>query len=412
MSSTIATSVARSPSRSSSGRKRVRQKSSHRHLLRDESRTPPRHRQPPLNALVVPSARRAGHLEQAIWLAVESETLLVVLASKECRAGDVASQVASTAGCRALVVDVPEHYEHEYLRHEPWANGEFEVLNAGRTSDLSLKRNIGLLLARLLGWHKIMYLDDDIYDVSATQLLKLSSQLDNYQVAGLETRRFPDNSVVCHANRLSGADQDNFVTGAALGVNCADQPLPFFPDVYNEDWFFFLEHAASGALPCVGKARQLEYKPFGDPMRAAREEFGDLLAEGLYALIEAGDGISRATESYWEIFIDARLSLFNEICSRLEKVETNEAFRAVGSVQAARKQASLITPEDCLRFLEAWQEDRRRFQAIVAKLSNLGSYAEAFDHLELKNWYAPEFANRDDSRGTKSQVVSSPVTNP
>ena len=94
----------------------------------------------------------------------------------------------------------------------------------------------------------------------------------------------PDNSVVCHARRLAGMSQDVFVTGAVLGVHCNNLPLSFFPDIYNEDWFFFAEEAAPRRLPRVGRARQLEYDPFANPDRARREEFGDLLAEGLYAL--------------------------------------------------------------------------------------------------------------------------------
>ena len=323
-----------------SRRPNVGQRSSHRGLMRDVSAVAPpvgRRRAVPLNAIIVPSARRADHLEQALHLSARAGTLLVVLASRESRAADVAALMASTPGCRGLVVEVPTGYEHPYFAHETSNEPTFRDANAERESDLSLKRNIGLMLARLLGWTKIMYLDDDIFDIRLDQVAKVSAQLDNHQVTGLVTRRFPDNSVVCHANRLSGANQDNFITGAAMGVNCADQPLPFFPNVYNEDWFFFMGHAARGDLPCVGRARQLEYKPFQDPSRAAREEFGDLLAEGLYALIGSGDRPAAANKNYWEMFADARLTLLDEISARLERVGTNEAFMAMSSVQAARE---------------------------------------------------------------------------
>jgi hypothetical protein len=38
-------------------------------------------------------------------------------------------------------------------------------------------------------------------------------------------------------------------------------PLSFFPDIYNEDWFFFATEAAAGELPSVGFATQPEYGP-------------------------------------------------------------------------------------------------------------------------------------------------------
>ena len=48
----------------------------------------------------------------------------------------------------------------------------------------------------------------------------------------------------------------------------------------------------------MGHAVQAEYDPFANPERARREEFGDLLAEGLYALIGEKDpsrAVRRAT---------------------------------------------------------------------------------------------------------------------
>ena len=118
-------------------------------------------------------------------------------------------------------------------------------------------------------------------------------------IAGMVCRKFPDNSVFCHARRLAKLPQDVFVTGAVLGVNCTDLPLPFFPDIYNEDWFFFAEAAARHRLPRSGEARQAEYDPFDDPARAHHEEFGDLLAEGLYSLIEDREPLDRAGPDSW-----------------------------------------------------------------------------------------------------------------
>ena len=213
----------------------VRQRLSHRKLIHDVLTVDPpsrRSRPTPLNAIVVPSARRASHLEHSIRLAAESGTLLVVLASRDCVADEVAFRAASAVGCRALVAEVPEGYGHEYLTHQTSAHADLRSANAGRESDLSLKRNIGLILARLMGWTKIVYLDDDIFGVNPLQLTKLSAQLEDHQVAGLMTREYPDNSVVCHAIRFCGANQDNFVGGAALAVNVNYDhlPLSFFPD--------------------------------------------------------------------------------------------------------------------------------------------------------------------------------------
>ena len=136
-----------------------------------------------------------------------------------------------------------------------------EEANADRESDLSAKRNIGLLLARLHGWNKIVFVDDDVTLSRTDNVARLAGQLDRYQVAGMIVRDYPDNSVVCHARRDAGLPQDVFLTGAVLGVHCNNLPLSFFPDIYNEDWFFFAREAASRELRGVGQASQLDVRP-------------------------------------------------------------------------------------------------------------------------------------------------------
>ena len=315
----------------------ARQRASHAKLIRDFSANPPRSgRIRPLDALIVPTGRKAEKLRTAAELAAAANVLLVVLASRECDMAEASALAASIQGCHALITDIPVGYRNEHLAFET-SDSSFAELKAERDSDLSLKRNLGLLLARLLRWEKIMFLDDDIFGVTVTELAKIASQLDSHQVAGLISRSFPDNSVICHANRLTHHEQGNFVTGAALGVNCRDEPMDFFPDVYNEDWLFFATHAAQGKVVCVGTARQRPYKPFADPHRAVMEEFGDLIAEGLYALFNDGQSLHAATAAYWDEFIEARKRLIDTIAADLYRMPTREAIQAYESVLHARQ---------------------------------------------------------------------------
>ena len=73
------------------------------------------------------------------------------------------------------------------------------------------------------------------------------------RAVGWPSRGFDDNSVAGHARRLAGMPQDVFVSAAALVVRVAED-LPFFPDIYNEDWLFLIALAATaprwrGAAP-------------------------------------------------------------------------------------------------------------------------------------------------------------------
>ena len=347
----------------------------------------------PLDAIVVPAARRAHHLRELVSLAARCETTLVILASHDCDIDEAAALVAGTPGSgRAVLVTVPLEHDHGLLRLST-SKDCFRALNGHRLSNLSLKRNIGLLLARLRGWNKIMFLDDDVIRVTQEHVARVAHHLNANRFAGLKTVRFPDNSVVCHANRLTGRAQGIFVSGAALGVSTTDSlDLEVFPDVYNEDWFALAGEAGTAGIAHVGNVGQLEFNPFENPQRAEHEEFGDLIAEGLYALLNDGNSLGRATVPYWDGFIKGRRRLIDEIQRQLEKNETHEGVQAVKSLHSARFRLDNIAPEDCAAFLDAWQEDRRRF-ALASQLArgHRYDYGDAFAALGLKHWQEARF---------------------
>jgi hypothetical protein len=326
--------------------------------------------------------------------------LLVVLCSKQTRVEQVAKRVAKTPRARSLIVPIPDKWKHRGFPTRTSAD-EFQEATANRESDLSAKRNLGLLVARLHGWNKIAFVDDDVTDTG--NIARLAWELEQHQVAGMLVRRHPDNSVVCHARRLAGLAQEVFVTGAVLGVHCNSLPLSFFPDIYNEDWFFFASEAAARRLPQVGNARQLIYDPFASTDRARREEFGDLLAEGLYALIDDADPsmpfddqLRAARAPYWSRFIDARRDVLTEtmtlLWNHLEKDPDNgRLFAALASLAAAEDQLDTIGPDLCAEFIDAWREDLNDWQRFSNGVNNVGRTREAMDFLELKTWTLAEF---------------------
>ena len=384
--------------------RKVQQRPSHAHLVQDVSRWPApplRSRRGHLDAVIVPASRPACFLQPAIGLAAHLGAVLVVLCSRQAKSEQVARRVVKTPGARCLIATIPAGWSHPKFPTRTSAD-EFQMASANRMSDLSAKRNIGLLLARLHGWNKIAFVDDDVTLSQTDNIARLAGQLDEHQVAGMVVRDFPDNSVVCHARRLAGLWQDVFVTGAVLGVNCS-LPLSFFPDIYNEDWFFFAEEAATRKLPRVGQARQVEYNPFAGPGRARREEFGDLLAEGVYALISEEDPsvpfdeqLRGATSAYWSRFIDARRHVITEaktaLCRFIDCNVDNEAVcSALGSLEGAESQLGTITADRCVNFLHAWRDDFRDWQKFSTDVNNVGSTSDAMDFLQLESWCQSEF---------------------
>jgi hypothetical protein len=385
--------------------RRVQQRASHAHLFKDVSASPApplRSRRGSLDAIVVPASRPSSSLQPAIQLSAWLEIPLVVLCSKQTSVELVSRRVSKTPGARSLVVRVPDMWNHPNIPSGTSAS-VFKEANAKRESDLSAKRNLGLLIARLHGWNKIAFVDDDVTLSRTDNIARLAGQLDEHQVAGMVVRRHPDNSVVCHARRLAGLTQDVFVTGAVLGVHCNSLPLSFFPDVYNEDWFFFAKEAAARKLPRVGNARQAEYDPFASVDRARREEFGDLLGEGLYALIGEAestlsfdDHLRAATATYWSRFIEARRQVLTETMTLLvgfldRNGHSLRVSSAVASLEAAEGQLNKITADLCVDFINAWREDLTNWQKFSNTVNNVGSTREAMDFLQLKTWNIAEF---------------------
>jgi hypothetical protein len=188
---------------------------------------------------------------------------------------------------------------------------------------------------------------------------------------------FPDNSVVCHANRETGGPQDVFVSGAALAVDC-DQDIGFFPDIYHEDWLFFYDKAASRQLADSRlQATQLAYYPFADPKRAAWQEFGDALGEGLYSLLHRDENAEHATREYWSHFLEVRRTFLREILGRSHPADEWVRAEIAASVEAALECSLRMKPEVCARYVQAWRRDLNGWKWRLARIPAVSPRGEA-----------------------------------
>ena len=338
-----------------------------------------------LDAIVVPASRPAQNLEEAITLAQAMNCALLVLCSRRVTPAEVQELLTKRPCHDAIVVSLPDDYRHELLDFRALATIKDDLPTSCfyRVRDLSTKRNLGLILARMLGWQRIFFLDDDIRNVNTADVHSTVSMLGSYPAAGMRVAFYPDNSVVCHAHRMTGGSQDVFVTGAALAVDC-QQSYGFFPDIYNEDWLFFYDAAAAGRLGSSGCAvTQLRYDPFADPQRAAWQEFGDVLAEGLYALLEFGVGMDHAEGEYWSYFLDARRRFFDAISRRSGEANPEIRERLLRSVEAARECSAEIAPELFERYIRLWRQDLRDWEERIAGIRRMPSFDAALQALGL-----------------------------
>jgi hypothetical protein len=359
-----------------------------------------------LDAIIVPASRPVVNLDHAVTLARAADCFLVVLCSHEARPNEVEKFLAKRSFRKGIVIDLPSGYAHPLLEFATSETGNLPAACGKYVTDLSSKRNIGLLLARMVGWERIFYLDDDIRDISDSALAVTVSMLGKFHSAGMQVLEFPDNSIVCHAHRETGEFQDVFVSGSALAVHGA-KATGFFPNVYNEDWLFFYPDAALGKLGASGlPATQLVYDPFKEPARAAWQEFGDVLAEGLYGLLHQGKGTEHATSEYWAEFLRERRNFLLAIIDRADraKPEMQDSIRT--AVREALECSAAIKAGEYERYVQLWQEDLRDWKRRIVGLPSGLSVEKALNELNLP-------ASTDGlGTGTSSRIQPGPAPFP
>jgi hypothetical protein len=316
-----------------------------------------------VDAIIVPTARPSSHLREANRLAQKLDCHLLVLCSK--RASAVKALVQADAGVPMTAIDISSHLRHPLFSPATSAVVEAQV---GRRTDTSLKRNLGLVLARMAGWSRVVFLDDDIEIPDADDLRRAAALLKTYDAVGLDVKGMPDNSVVCHARREVGLYQGTFVGGGALAV-AVDRHLSFFPDIYNEDWFFLLNGACMRRVAIMGTAHQTVFDPFEYPRRAWPEEFGDVLAEGVFALLDQRRRVKDATVEFWAEFLRSRRTMIRSMAGMIaEGVPPDRQEPVRAALDAATQRLGSITAELCVRYLRAWSRDRAQWAAAYASL--------------------------------------------
>jgi glycosyltransferase involved in cell wall biosynthesis len=330
---------------------------SHRGLLYFAPRDSP---EAGVDAIIVPTARHPRALDHAISLAVKLGCTLVALCSKYTSADEVAAR-AATVNVKLLAVDVDQHATGLLPRFQTCdllSNTRFR-----RNTDTSHKRNLGLLIARMAGWQRIVFLDDDILIPDHFDLRRAAALTKRFAGVGLNIHGYPDNSVVCHAYREAGGAQDVFVGGGALVIDTRST-TSFFPNIYNEDWFFLLNGEQLPPTAVTGIAHQKPYDPFARDERARMEEFGDVLAEGLFWLLDEGRSLREADVTYWSHYLAKRQTFISETINMVQSKEkdSERRDRKLSSLRAACGRSQSIEADLCVAYVHAWRADRKAWQ--------------------------------------------------
>jgi hypothetical protein len=277
-----------------------------------------------------------------------------------------------------------------------------------RRTDVSTKRNLALMLSHALRWKRVVFLDDDIRVPNPGDLTRAVGLLNSHAAVGLGIGGFPDNSMVCHAFREAGGWQETFIGGGALAVRIKGN-RSFFPNVYNEDWFFVLE--AGKRLQSVATVGQVFQNPY-DPYRVERarnEEFGDVLAEGTFWLLDQGKPASDGDLAHWQAFLAHRRQFIVQVQDMVGSTASIDATiraRMGEALTAALGRCKRITPELCVAYMKALATDQDQWQRCIGKIRRQPSPEAALRWLTIKGktpltWYTRNSTSAGETRACR-----------
>ncbi|MET8849741.1 hypothetical protein [Amycolatopsis sp. NPDC004625] len=325
---------------------------------------------PFFDAVIVPSARGAEGVRRAAETARNARSCLVVFASERTVASDVDRVLAELGWTpeNALVLTRSEFAHADRLRLRTFG-GSY----AAAARELSEKKNAGLLLARMMGWRSVLFVDDDVQSIGRAQLCDAAALLAGVDRAGAgrllvgwAINDFPDFSSVEYARSYGTGEWRHFVSGGAMALRCA-QDLPFFPPVYNEDMVLALDvlHGDPEAACVAGTLTQDQYDPFGDLHRVAGQEFGEVLVEGLVRARGSADAVR---PEFWRTVLLDRVTLLRELSAKLNALGVHDGERVVEVALGTHRDrwpAVLATfAADWTRDLETLREFQRDLPAV------------------------------------------------
>ena len=254
---------------------------------------------PPLGGIVIPISRDLTRplpgLRLGVRLALENSCPLVVIVSQAARISDFPTEVRHRLGDQLVLIDLGQVDPAWRPKLE---SGSHYLSTQHRANDVGGKRNLGLLAAVVMGWATVLFLDDDIFpartgptldEEGLRRAVRALGENPGLAAIGWTSEEFNDNSVIGHARPYCGRPQGVFIGGGALLVRTSCR-VPFFPDIYNEDWLFLIAVALAApdpraALGWAGRVHQEPYEPFSEK-RAKSEEAGEVIGEGLMNRLE------------------------------------------------------------------------------------------------------------------------------
>lgn len=223
--------------------------------------------------------------------------------------------------------------------------------------DLPLKRNFALIHAIQNQYENILLIDDDIDGITERILNKGIAALRLNNIVGCLVDGFADTSVIGHIEQKYGEQYYPFLSGNFLFINPLNAES-FFPLIYNEDWLFMIPSINQNKVASVDFIKQKIFNPFDNINRIKLQEFGEIIAEGLFELISQSRFKDRYSDLFWDDYITYRKTYVQEL---LMQADNN----LVSFLNESLSIIEVIKSSHCIDFIKDWEEDISTFKKML-----------------------------------------------
>jgi hypothetical protein len=168
---------------------------------------------------------------------------------------------------------------------------------------------------------------------------------------------------------------------------------------------------ARDAVVLAGTLTQGKYDPFKPPDIGRRQEFGDVLAEGLFRLFHEDGRVEDAEHpEYWRRVVEFRREFLAQVDQRLRDGEGSERlprmvrFKARRALKLARRRLTPLWMHPLAEWVVDWQRDLNDWGSALREIPHLGDLKAALSHLGLGDFtaivpargHAPDPGDRSD----------------
>lgn len=233
-----------------------------------------------------------------------------------------------------------------------------------------LVRNYAILLSKVIGFRKVLFVDDDV-SVKDLELLRAAFRmLERVDFVGARIGGLADQSIIGHIGLKQGdAELSEFVSGGFMGLRLGSVMEPFL-NYYNEDWIWVLMHKSASYAMTPAKVVHQTFHSLqrNGSNRAIRQEMGEMLLEGVWNAAPSRNFSLLTDEKAWKQVIADRVFWIEDIAKKCR--QQNDRI-GIAIATALLRHASTISPSLLAAIFEQYFAVLPEWRSILKATSRL-----------------------------------------